>query len=327
MRSTILVFLAACAPETAIVAGLDPVVLDEGAALGPNEREDVFVQTLVPASDVLFVVDNSCSMANEQALLAENFSAFLDTILQSETDFHVGVVSTDMTDPLHAGRLQESLGLRWIDPETEQPEIRYEEMVLLGVTGDPDERGRDAAFAALEGRADEANAGFLREEASLHVMVVSDENDASVDISIGELVEYLRGLKAAPFEATFSSVIGPMGSSLTPFGTCSAEYGADYVAITSEVGGIEFSICKEDWGPVLAELGSRASGLRTEFFLTARPVPVSIEVTIEVDGEPVAFERRDGGFIYDDRRNTVRIVNTLPPDGAIIRVRYTLAAP
>ncbi|MEO0600990.1 MAG: vWA domain-containing protein, partial [Myxococcota bacterium] len=244
MRALFVAPLVACTAEVGIRADIDPVTFDEGTPLDSELQEDVYVQTLVPASDVLFVVDNSCSMANEQAQLAENFTAFLETILQSDTDFHVGVVSTDMTDPMHSGRLQEGIGFRWIDPDTPRPESAYEAMVSLGVTGDPEERGRDAAFTAIELLGDEWNEGFVREAASLHVMVVSDEDDASDIVGFDEFVEYLRGLKVAPFETTFSSVVGPVGSTMGPFSSCSAVHGEQYVALTAEVGGIDFSICK-----------------------------------------------------------------------------------
>ena len=49
--------------------------------------------------DFLFVIDNSNSMANEQALLIDAFPGFVAAIedgLPQATDFHVGVTKTDV---------------------------------------------------------------------------------------------------------------------------------------------------------------------------------------------------------------------------------------
>ena len=45
--------------------------------------------------DILFVVDNSFSMAEEQAGLDENFSLFLEQLINANADFRLGVVSTE----------------------------------------------------------------------------------------------------------------------------------------------------------------------------------------------------------------------------------------
>ncbi|MEN0065308.1 MAG: vWA domain-containing protein [Myxococcota bacterium] len=326
MLQLLTLVVAGCSSEPGLGQAPDPVALDETAEPQGEIQVDTFVQATVPTSDVLFVVDNSCSMENEQSALGGNFSSFLDVMFASEIDFHIGVVATDMTDPDHQGRLRSSGEYRWIDPETPDAALRFASMVGLGIDGDPQERGRAAAFTALEVLADGWNQGFLRRDASLHLVVVSDENDASGPEPIGrdEFVGYLRGLKVAPFTTTFSSVVGPKGAQLGPFSPCSAEYGAEYLAVTDAVGGLDQSICEEDWGALLGELGSVASGLRTEFFLTRRPVPESISVEVERDGELEEFEGPRSGWIHQARRNQVAFVGYLPPEGAIVRVRYEI---
>jgi len=324
MRSAIATLILAgaigCAAEYGVRQALPPVTVPDGPPpLADDEHEDTWVQRVSPASDVLFVVDNSCSMRNEQAALGDNFEAFLEALLLTDTDFHIGVVSTDMVDPDHMGQLQASDGVRYLDVDTPNPPFHFGQMVDLGIDGDWTERGRSAAFTAVEAGLAE---GWLREEASLHIVVVSDEDDATDDISREEFTEYLRGLKVAPFSVTFSSIVGPEGAALDPWAPCSAEYGLEYLEITWALGGLDLSICKRDWGPLLAELGSVAAGLRKEFFLTRRPIPKTIQVTIEVDGEPQEFEGPTSGFLYEARRNKVTLVNYLPPDGAVIKVRY-----
>ncbi|MEO1171811.1 MAG: hypothetical protein AAFX94_07125, partial [Myxococcota bacterium] len=46
-------------------------------------------------ADILFVVDNSISMAEEQSALKESFAAFIDDLSASDTAYRIGIVSTD----------------------------------------------------------------------------------------------------------------------------------------------------------------------------------------------------------------------------------------
>ena len=49
--------------------------------------------------DVLFVIDNSGSMAEKQALLAENFEAFVAELDLVDANYRIGVVTTDVGNP------------------------------------------------------------------------------------------------------------------------------------------------------------------------------------------------------------------------------------
>jgi Mg-chelatase subunit ChlD len=60
--------------------------------------EDYFEQTEEPPADVLFVVDNSASMVEEQARLSENFGAFVALLGDTTADYRIGVTTTDPDD-------------------------------------------------------------------------------------------------------------------------------------------------------------------------------------------------------------------------------------
>ncbi len=66
---------------------------------------DVFQQRRRNTVDVLMVIDNSCSMAEEQNKLAANFSAFISAFDDIDVDWQIGVVTTDMYSEDHQGRL------------------------------------------------------------------------------------------------------------------------------------------------------------------------------------------------------------------------------
>ena len=48
-----------------------------------------------PSVDMLFVIDNSGSMQQEQKALADNFSTFIDNFLEKNIDFKIGIITTD----------------------------------------------------------------------------------------------------------------------------------------------------------------------------------------------------------------------------------------
>ncbi len=66
--------------------------------------KDEFVQNTAAMVDILWVVDNSSSMGEEQNGLAQSFNAFINNLVLSGVDYHVGVVATDSPDgTLHQG--------------------------------------------------------------------------------------------------------------------------------------------------------------------------------------------------------------------------------
>jgi len=304
-------------------AGAEPVGLPSDPPLTPTERLDEFVQAPSSKSDVLFVVDSSGSMNEEQEALATNFPALLDWFVDSGVDYHIGVVSTDMYDPLGAGQLRQSEGIRFLTPETPEIEARFADLTRIGTEGANDERGRAAAYTALALRADEANAGFLRDDAALHLIVVSDEDDNSGPWPITEtgFVDFLLSLDR--HITTFSSIVGPptlLGGNRFD---CRAEPGIGYLELTRRIGGVAWSICEDDWVRLLDELGFVTVGLRRSFSLR-RPAEVrTVRVELEVDGE--AREVFGDEWSYVDPPGAVRFGEaSIPPPGAIVRVRYTV---
>ena len=59
-----------------------------------------------PKLDVLWVIDNSTSMCEEQASLAESLDALTERLLETGADIQAAVVTTDMEDATHRGRFQ-----------------------------------------------------------------------------------------------------------------------------------------------------------------------------------------------------------------------------
>ena len=58
-------------------------------------QKDVFQQVRRNTVDVLLVVDDSCSMAEEQNKLADNFQSFISAFDGVDVDWQIAVTTTD----------------------------------------------------------------------------------------------------------------------------------------------------------------------------------------------------------------------------------------
>ena len=117
---------------------VDPDLPD--AELEAQIQQDRHSQVGVPAVDVLWVVDNSRSMYEEQQFLVNNFTSFMKSFEASGMDYHIAVMSTGFDDEDERGKFRTSLDqreqvIRWIDPDTRDPEEVFREMALIGIDG------------------------------------------------------------------------------------------------------------------------------------------------------------------------------------------------
>jgi len=291
-------------------------------ALEAEVHTDVIQQVPVPAVDVLWVIDNSNSMLEEQTALAESFGSFIAYFTQSGLDYHVGVVSTDMVDASHQGRLREDAGTTWIDDSFSQDEAldSFSARVLMGTSGSYTEQGLDAVVAAIDTHRDDHNAGFYRPDAALSVVVISDEDDYS-GVSVTGFVDWMLDLKSDSELVAFSSIVAPRGNCLT-----AEEDGERYLQVTEAVGGVSWSICDEDYAGALELLGLTSAGLKREFFLSRIPVVDTLEVRVEEPQGTVHEYVVDGDYTYDEQRNSVGFVDAVPVPRAEVVVTYEVRA-
>ncbi len=309
----------------------------------PNAwAEDRVVQVTTPEVDVLFVIDNSCSMQADQDNLAQNFPSFLEFFRGSGLDYHIGVTSTDIDDSSRAcssggnplkGRLQDFQGQRWVEENTPQPEIVFGSMVSMGTSGSGCEQGLNAAFLNLEQLRGTYNAGFYRDDASIHTVVVSDEQDQSEMwgsnyITLGEFKNWYDGLKDVVEDRTFSAVVctEPTGG----YDGCPQEnVGSRYMEVSNNIGGIIWDLQDENFSELLEQLGVQASGFKREYFLSQIPVPETLQVQIEqqngaIDVKTQGDLEAGGEYYYDEGRNSIVFYDFVPEPLDTIVIRYIL---
>lgn len=156
--------------------------------------------------DFLFVVDNSKSMRTKQKNLVNSVPNFVDTLIKEldhEVDFHLGVITTDayFGNPATCQKLGALVtstqgrkssnhacgpygeGRNYMTRE-DPIENDFPCAATPGIDGDPLERvidGLRGAFSPELSKAGGCNEGFLRDDAILVTVVITDEDDGSDD--------------------------------------------------------------------------------------------------------------------------------------------------
>ena len=289
-----------------------------------DARQDTFVQADTDMVDVLWVIDDSSTMEENQDRLAQQLPTLTDILAEAGSDLHMGVVTTSV-DSEQAGVLIGQPPFVTTDQiDAFAPRLR------VGTEGSDKERGLEAALLALS---DRPNPGFLRPDARLLTIVLSDEEDCSdAGALAGEgptscytqserltpvaaIVEELQGLKGDPNQVVVSAVVGVEGSA------CSYVYeGRRYQQVAMATGGPIADICDESWEPSLAELGQIAAGVRSRFRLRDPAQPDSLAVFVDDVSIPADPSR---GFWYDPETWFVHFAPVvIPLPGQTIRVDY-----
>jgi hypothetical protein len=280
----------------------DPISAEASAEVtAGSEVTDTFRDEVAGPVDVLFAVDQSCSMDDDAALLGASFSTFIQTLQTGTADWQLGVVTYD-TGCLNGGILT---------PQTPSLEAVFAAAV---VAGDDREISDDEALLQLSERAlslsaeGECNAGFLRADAALHIIVVSDEPERSPEQASAWTWDYwLAELTAHAEPLVVSGVIDTEGCS---------EGAAGYLDIINETGGEALSICSGDWSDYAETLA--AASLGWLYDLTLSQAPIEETITVSIDGTELT-----GGWRYDAGLNAV-VIDALE-EGSEVTVRYRVA--
>lgn len=288
------------------------------------EGVEVFTQNPPDAVDILLVIDNSCSMEPYQQKLGANFDEFLTWFIEADVDYQIGVITTDMETSSQSGRL-----LGRITSDTENASARFDDLVNVGIEGSAFETGLWAAQAALsEPLVNGANDGFLREDASLSLIFVSDEEDASpapVNDYINEFFELKGARSRNVFNASALTVMDKTQCSAQQ--AAQSTYGTRYVDVATQTGGLVGDLCADNFDTIVNDLSLNASRLRSTFYLSDSPRMDTLQVGL--DDEIIPCDA--GVWIYDvvphevtgdDRPAIIFQPGNVPAPNTRITVRY-----
>lgn len=287
----------------------------DSVVVEPVVVEERFVQAAYPAVDVLFVVDSTGSMKEEQtgfSAAADDFVAGLDAL---DVAWQIGVTSMD---PATAGAL---LGRPWIlTPTAADPSTTLATNLMVGTASPPPSAGLDAAALALDPTT-AANVGFRRADAALHVVFLSDGDDGSGAVlgadPVAAFLTLLADEEARTGHPARASAVVDDGSGACDGGGWDTLPGTRYVDVAEGSGGTVSSICTANFLGVAAALGEVGVEGATSFVLQADPVDDSVVVTI--DGARAA-----SGWSVDHAVPALVFAEPPPLDAEIV-VRYEIA--
>jgi hypothetical protein len=292
----------------------------------PAQLVDLFTDSEAQKVDVLFVVDDSGSMSEEQVNLSDSFEAFIHEAASWDSDYQIAVTTTTVS------LLEFSGGALYGSPPwvTSANWEKFVNIVEVGTGGSGDEQGIWAAYIATSsplidppegecevdtdcglhrvcwlGMCQGVNYGFFRDDAALEVVFVSDEEDHSPE-ELEAYLNHFRGIKgyAHPELLHIHAIVGPPGGCSSSNG--SAEAGHRYMNMADATGGAVYPICELDFAKGLEGIGEIAFASKMEYPLSQTPAPTTIVVTIE--GLPCP--PLTGGifnWVYDAEDNTVTL--------------------
>ncbi len=305
-------------------------------------QTDRFAQESKDKVDILFVVDNSGSMMEEQTSLGQNFAAFMAAAQQSNVDWRIAVTTTGIqaspggwavcpggAEGGEAGRFfpVDGSSPRILTPQTANVAQVFAHNVKVGVCH-WDEQGLEAAYRALSQPlassasapgtpfTADGNAGFLREDAKLAIIIISDEEDFSPQpVSFYET--FFKALKNNdPNMLSISAIVTPANIGTCPTGVSS---GNRYIQLAGSTNGVVDSICTQNWAASLNQIGDNIYGPAKRFPLSQQPGDPT-GVSVVVNGQPALF-----GWQYDALTNTVVFDdNSVPPNGSSVEITYPL---
>ena len=289
-------------------------------------KDELFIQESASAVDVLWIIDNSGSMEDTIRQLGNAMNTFINSFVNLGMDYQIAVVTTDMANPTESGHFMGPI----IKSSTYTPANAVNEFrsqTSQGFSGSPDEMGLAASMAALSAPlVTGSNAGLIRSNATLAVVVISDEEDSSdygsPAVNPPGYITWVKSLKSNPDDVTFSGMVGPK-SSTCGGGIQIVSAAPRYHQVINSTHGVWSNICQLDINPFLTHLSYVAAGLEFRFPLSDTPVNTSPSaITVTVDGAAVPYGAING-WTYDATTNSVELHGDAIADpGEAIVINY-----
>ena len=284
-------------------------IVDEVVA-SPKWQVDSWESHSYEGTDLIFFGDTSGSMAVELETMGDHALTFMDRLDDYGNSWQIIVVTG-----------WDGCGVNGIlTPAVSSYDALFAEALLTppsqeAIDASADEWGLyDVDMAIQESVPGGCNEGFLRDNALLHVIFLSDEDDNSPGWDGGDpnywqtYVDSILASKSSDHLVTFSAVAGPI-----PDGCDGAEPGTGYAEAVDATGGTLLSIC-EDWYNQLDTLVD-ASVQVSDFPLNEIPIVNTIRVVVD-------NVERSYGWEYQSSGNLIHFTEDLPSTGEEVFIAY-----
>ncbi len=286
---------------------------------GHEAECETYLVATQPVADIIWIIDESGSMSEEQQSVATNAVNFFNRAIAYGLDFRMGVTDVHIgNDGMFCTDDGQSNDFFLTPTSLSQFQAcALEPWGSLTYEGGS-EHGITQGYNAIVNHLPRMNApDRIRPEAQLVIIYVSDEAAQEVQTSCGSsppwdpaciqaevqpTINLLLGLSNPEGQGTAHAIVGPppSGCSTAP------DPGGGYLEIATATGGQIASVCQ-------ADLGATLQIIIEDIVANSSPVvlhhyPISVSVAAAKDG--VALERsRLDGFDYRSSANTIVFVN------------------
>ena len=227
--------------------------------------QETTVQVKKSPVDIIFNVDNSGSMGDDQQALADNFSSFIDSFLSLSVDFNIAIITSDSaTNRVSRGQLNSRAASR--NPTGFKN--LFKQKIKVGTGGSGYEKPAQFTRRFLTN-----HSSWPRSDAFLIVIIVSDEDDGSpTSLSGTHFANYLKGLKSDT-------------DLVRVFGIIDTTYGTQHIQAVNGTGGTYHSI-NSPFDGILNSFSRTITELAMRFKLRRKLASSDLnDVKVFVDGQ------------------------------------------
>ncbi len=249
--------------------------------------------------DILWVVDNSGSMGDEQDELAYNFDQFINNFLKENISFKMGITTTDPRSQ-YSGLSRcafNKLTSEAAIANESQFVADFKTCIRVGTHG----YYREAGLTTSRDFMKRYGANFLREDAYLIVVLISDEKEQSPN-SVKSYVDQIKAYKTNTGLLKMYSIVNLSNA-------------PRYLEAAGRTGGKKADI-KSNFADTLKNMGEKIVELSSSFAL--KSIPYDSEIVVKVDGKVVTT-----GWSIDTESGTLKFAaDSVPNEGAAITITY-----
>ena len=259
-----------------------------------NQNRDLDVDG-IRAVDILFILDNSSSMAEEHRGIADKIDGFLKIV--DGLDYHIALTTTDMEHLRRDGAngtlhkfMNESYHIDTSLHLFDAQEFLSRGFKKVGIGGALKEEGISAALSLLQRSVSESTQvkdlrvkEFIRDQAHLAVVLLSDSDQPKRGAPRGsDLLHFINNTWPQK-RFVWNSIIAIEGDK-----KCKGEKkGRQYAGLSEATNGIIGSVCAKNYAAQLEDIGERVLALVTQITLDCKPEDV------DKDGRVLEVSRFD----------------------------------
>jgi hypothetical protein len=274
-------------------------------------QEPYQIQEVIAANkiDILWVVDNSGSMSPIQNNIINNAKLFMEKFTQDKSiDWKMGVVSTDGYERPFLG-----FGSTPFNSNSPDPVTKFQSTISsLGINGS----GSEYVFYNADRHLFIQGEPFLRKDAHLAIIMVSDEEEQSDGINriLYEPLAFYDHAKAklgAKSILRFYGALGLIDLGCTAPGDNVPYAGSPYEKIVNISKGFTISACSPNFGNDLARIGKDIASLvqYPKILLSSIPKVDTIVVSYKGKVLPYGAPETGGYWYYDYYYNAIVFYN------------------